>query len=92
MMNGNMELRFPLYNNLGGILFVDIGMLSGELLPVTVLPHHMMGAIGCGLRFNTVIGPLRFDIGWKLKRDTTTTGIPVHDRRYAWFMTLGHAF
>lgn len=92
MMNGSIELRFPLYSSLGGVCFVDTGMLSGEILPVTVLPHHMMGAIGFGLRFNTVIGPLRFDIGWKLKRDATATGVPVHDRRYAWFMTLGHAF
>lgn len=92
MVNINCEARFPIYGPLGGVTFLDIGALSLGPLSTVAQPHVLMGALGFGLRFNTVLGPLRFDIGWKLKRDYTVTGELVCDKGYAWFLTLGQAF
>jgi len=50
-------------------------------------------AIGCGVRVNTAIGPVRFDIGWKIgPRAYDASGDSLCDRSYAWFVTLGQAF
>lgn len=84
MANINAELRFPLYNQLSGVIFNDMGVLSQQ--GFTTLTNGFLGATGFGLRYATPIGPIRFDIGWKWhKRDES-------DRRYAWFFTFGHAF
>jgi outer membrane protein insertion porin family len=85
MVNLNLEARFPLYYNLGGVLFQDFGLLTGGSLHKVVLAD-VLAATGFGLRYATPVGPIRFDIGWKWS---------VPDRelpRYSWFLTLGQAF
>ncbi|MBD3232050.1 BamA/TamA family outer membrane protein [Candidatus Dependentiae bacterium] len=84
MVNGNIELRFPIYKSLKGVIFTDIGVLSqsgfcgfyGKWYP----------ASGFGIRYKTPIGPIRFDIGWKWKNRLPG------DSSYAWYLTLGEAF
>ncbi len=84
MINGNAEIRFPIYKAFGGVVFQDIGVLSqtgfsgfrGKWYPAT----------GFGFRYQTPIGALRFDIGWKWKHRL------VGDSAYAWYLTLGQAF
>lgn len=83
MANANFELRFPIYYNLGGVIFHDLGTLlkkgsnlgEGELLQ----------AFGFGLRYQSPVGPLRFDIGWRPRRFKG-------DANFAWFLTIGQAF
>lgn len=84
MVNANLELRFPLYKFLSGVLFQDIGALSqtgfagfrGKWFPST----------GFGFRYKTPIGPIRFDIGFKWKH------LLLGDTSYAWYLTLGEVF
>lgn len=84
MLNANLELRFPLYKSLRGVLFQDLGVLSqsgfsgfkGKWFPST----------GFGFRYKTPIGPIRFDIGFKWKH------LLPGDTSYAWYLTLGEAF
>lgn len=86
MANINVELRFPLlYKNLGAVAFQDLGILSSNKL-TTIHAKNILAATGFGLRLNTPIGPLRFDIGWKWKCDDPYT------HNYMWFLTFGHAF
>jgi outer membrane protein assembly factor BamA len=85
LANLNLELRFPLYKQLGGVVFGDIGALSTNRL-ADIKPHDVLSGIGVGLRYNTPIGPLRFDIAWRGRK---------HDgvgRPYAWFLSFGNAF
>jgi len=84
MVNGNIELRFPLVKSLGGVVFQDIGVLSqtGFLgLKGTWFPSS-----GFGLRYKTPIGAIRFDIGWKWRRRLPG------DVSYSWYLTVGEAF
>jgi outer membrane protein assembly factor BamA len=86
MANINLELRFPLlYKNLGAVVFQDLGLLSSNRL-AEIEAKNILAATGFGLRLQTPIGPLRFDIGWKWKCDDPYT------HNYMWFLTFGHAF
>jgi outer membrane protein assembly factor BamA len=85
MVNINAELRFPLYKQLSGVLFTDMGILAQDRF-ADIAAHSWLGASGFGLRFASPIGPIRFDIGWKWKKRDPK------DKSYAFFITLGHAF
>jgi outer membrane protein insertion porin family len=62
---GSVELRFPIYNPVSGVVFTDLG----EFLPVPAerieqnqgLPFKY--GVGLGIRLNTPMGPLRLDYG-----------------------------
>ncbi len=85
MLNGNLELRFPLLGEFGGVLFQDVGILSGDNF-ADFKAENLLAGTGFGFRYNTPIGPLRFDIGWKWRITAPT------ERSFAWFLTLGQAF
>jgi len=84
MINGNAELRFPIYKSLGLVLFHDIGVLSQS--GFSGFKGKWSPASGWGLRYQTPVGALRFDIGWKWNKSFP------QDTRYAWYLTLGQAF
>lgn len=90
MMNGNFELRFTIYQSFGGTLFTDIGILTQNAV-TAIRAHDIIGASGFGFRWNTPVGPLRFDIGWKWKKFPGNPGF-YDQSRLAWFLTLGNAF
>ena len=83
MVNVNMELRFPVYKAAGGVLFQDLGTLVGG---DGFKSKNVLAATGLGLRFNTMVGPIRFDIAWKwrVRRQFESS--------YAWFLAFGNAF
>lgn len=85
MLNANLELRFPLFKKIGGVVFQDIGLLSQDQF-ADFSTDNVLLSTGFGIRFYTPLGPLRFDIGWKWR-----TRKPV-ERSYAWFLNFGHAF
>jgi outer membrane protein assembly factor BamA len=82
----NSELRFPIpiINNLGGVVFYDGGNVYRRInFPEFV--NNYSNTVGIGLRYNTPIGPLRFDVGRNLN---PVTGISANQ----YFITLGQAF
>lgn len=80
LLNVNVELRFPLLGPLGAVIFCDSGFIWAP-----DFGKNISTALGCGLRYNTMLGPLRFDIGWNIPR---IHGASAH----AWFLTFGNAF
>ncbi|HEX7678516.1 MAG TPA: BamA/TamA family outer membrane protein, partial [Thermoanaerobaculia bacterium] len=51
--------------------------------------------VGTGLRYLSPVGPVRFDLGYKLKRQILRydpAGKPVFEQPFAYFITLGYAF
>jgi outer membrane protein assembly complex protein YaeT len=85
MVNANVELRFPLYKRLGGVIFQDVGALSSNCF-ADFNPKNVLASTGFGLRLATPVGPLRFDMGFKWGKH-----LP-QDRSFAWFLTFGQAF
>ena len=60
MFNCNFEVRFPIYHDFEGAVFLDSGVLIKD--SVNDAPKNMLGGAGFGFRYNTPIGPIRFDI------------------------------
>lgn len=82
----NSELRFPTHimKNLGAAVFYDGGNVYGPL-NVRTFVDNFSNTLGVGIRYNTPIGPIRFDIGHNLN--------PVPGfRSTQFFVTLGQAF
>lgn len=86
VFNANVELRFPIIQRLWGAVFEDIGILLSRA-PLSIIDGNaLLGSTGFGLRYQTPIGPLRFDIGWKWRKREP------EEHLYSWFLTLGYAF
>ena len=62
----NEEWHFPLWRALRGELFFDAGNVYPTLHDFD--PTDLRTAAGVGIRFETPIGPLRVEYGWKLDR------------------------
>ena len=79
----NLEVRFPIFGSLRGAVFSDHGGVYNEVNSFrTGDAGHNVGA---GFRWNTPLGPLRFDYGIRL-------GDVGDARRGQWHFTIGHAF
>jgi outer membrane protein insertion porin family len=82
----NTEARFPirLVKNLGGAFFYDGGNVYAHInLPAMV--NNYTNTVGFGIRYNTPVGPIRFDIGHNLN---PVPGV----KATQYFVTLGQAF
>jgi outer membrane protein assembly complex protein YaeT len=75
-----LELMFPLYKRLKGVVFAEAGQVNPEAFQLSEpRPFDRIGrvttdslgfryTVGFGIRYNTPVGPLRLDIGFKLNR------------------------
>lgn len=66
LIEGNVELRFPLSGDFGAALFVDFGNVFRQRFTYRI--EDLRYAIGPGIRYNTLIGPLRLDVGFLVDR------------------------
>jgi translocation and assembly module TamA len=71
LVDGTIELRFPIAGNLGGAVFVDYGSVSDASGSPTewqaaLDPANFQYAAGFGLRYATPIGPVRLDVAARL--------------------------
>jgi outer membrane protein assembly complex protein YaeT len=64
MMEMTTEARFPIRGKLSGVLFVDGGNVWREAWDVQL--SDLRWAAGPGIRYETPIGPVRFDLGVQL--------------------------
>jgi len=77
-----VEFRQRLFGDFGAAAFVDAGQVSAAHLPFTGKPR--VGA-GLGLRYYTVIGPIRLDVALPVNR-------PPHSDAFELYIGLGQAF
>lgn len=62
--NANLEARFPIYGSVSGVVFFDAGMVDPESFRFDV--GEIRTACGAGFRYDSVIGPIRVEFGYKL--------------------------
>jgi len=81
MLESSLELRFPLYDILSGVVFTDVGNVWREAFQYQ--PRDLRYDAGAGLRVHTPVGPVRLDLA-----------IPVFqgEVRPQFFISIGHAF
>lgn len=88
----NAEYRFPIFGPVGAALFTDVGNVFGTS---TIHFDDLRYGVGTGLRYISPVGPLRFDVGFKLKRriiGETLDGDPIYENPFAFSLSLGYAF
>lgn len=85
------ELRLSTGGSLGGVLFLDGGNVWAGDWDVRL--NDLRYAIGPGLRYQTPIGPIRFDLGYQLNPDANlrVNGQP-QQRRWRVHFSIGQAF
>jgi outer membrane protein insertion porin family len=80
---GNLEFRFDIGRGFGLVTFVDGGNVWRKLENVDM--KDIKFTTGIGLRYNTPIGPLSLDYGYKLDRE-------LGENKGALHFSIGHAF
>ncbi len=85
------ELRAALHGNLGGVVFLDAGNVWAAAWAIRL--SDLRYAIGPGLRYQTPIGPIRFDFGYQLNPipGLIVNGSP-QARRWRVHFSIGQAF
>ena len=83
LIEGSVEVRRPVWREVGGALFVDFGQVS--LKPFDIPINDVRFSTGFGLSYTTPVGPLRLDIGFPFN--------PPHgDRPWQIHFSVGAAF
>lgn len=85
------EARVSLGASLGAVVFLDAGNVwSGDF---QIKPRDLHYAVGPGLRYQTPVGPIRFDIGYQLDEipGLLVNGAP-QPRRWRIHFSIGQAF
>ncbi len=64
MIDNTLEMSHPIYGKIDGALFWDATMISTKTLNFNL---DFKNSVGGGLRYNTPIGPIKFDVGFALE-------------------------
>jgi len=84
----NGEVRLALWKDLGLVGFLDTGNVFATVNNVSF--GDLRAGAGFGLRYNSPVGPIRFDFGFKL--GTLRAYGPRREDRFALHISIGQAF
>ena len=84
VLETNLELRYPLFKNFSAASFLDFGNVWRDFNGFDLTDLHY--SLGSGIRYNTVVGPMRIDFAWKLNEQ------PQDTQRWQVHFSIGHAF
>ena len=68
----SMEIRTQIFFSLGTAIFIDVGNVDAKSGAFN--PGSLKYAVGAGLRYLSPVGPVRFDVGYRLSEDSDGTG------------------
>lgn len=84
LLEGGAELRFPIYQDLRGVGFLDCGNVYPKIADLDA--GRLKYGAGFGLRYNTPIGPVGVDVGFPLN---PSSGV---NHKYQVYFTIGQSF
>jgi outer membrane protein assembly complex protein YaeT len=90
MLAMSAELRAVLRGNFGGVVFIDAGNVWAG--PSDFELTDLRYAVGPGLRYQTPIGPVRFDFGYQLNPIPGLLVNGEEGRRWRMHFSIGQAF
>ena len=85
LLNG--ELRVPVWRDLGAAVFMDGGNVFNRVSELDL--GALRGSAGLGVRYRSPIGPIRFDVGFKLDRRAVAGRL---ESGHAFHFSIGQAF
>jgi outer membrane translocation and assembly module TamA len=86
----SLELRVRLGKYFGVVGFADVGDVNRDPSFRFNLPHP---SAGFGLRYRTPVGPIRFDMGFRVgDLDANEELMPILNVPGAWHLTIGESF
>lgn len=98
----NAELRFPISSILGGALFVDGGNVWSRPRDFKWRDFQVGGGLadgnqyrwsaGGGVRVRTPVGPVRLDLGYRLRDELLVGDPPRRNSGWGYHLSLGQAF
>ena len=79
LWEAGLELRYPVSGALSGTVFTDASDVSPRPLSFRFNRPHL--SVGAGLRYDTPVGPVRFDLGFRVPglqapKDAADEGVP----------------
>ena len=80
----SLEIRTQIFFSLGTAIFIDVGNVDAKSGAFN--PGSLKYAVGAGLRYLSPVGPVRFDVGYRLSDDSTV------QKRIQYHISLGQAF
>lgn len=80
----NLEARFKLNEKVGLVGFYDVGNVYAS--PVVQFRQKQLQSVGAGIRYETPVGPLRFDVAVPLNKRKHV------DSNYQFYMSIGQSF
>ena len=83
----NGELRVPVWRDLGAAFFMDAGNVFNRAAEIDL--GELRGSAGLGVRYRSPIGPIRFDVGFKLDRHLIAGAL---ESGHAYHFSIGQAF
>ena len=84
----NAELRAPVTRRIGIVLFLDAGNVYDRVGNISLA--RIRGGAGFGVRYQSPVGPIRVDLGFKLDRQEFDNG--ELERPTALHISIGQAF
>jgi outer membrane protein insertion porin family/translocation and assembly module TamA len=85
LVEGNLELRYPLIGQFRGVVFLDGGNVYADRSEFRL--DNLKYGTGIGVRYLTIVGPVRLDIAFPLDP------FPELDfGRFTFYLSLGNAF
>ena len=83
-MEMSLEIRTQIFFSIGTAIFIDMGNVDAKSGAFN--PGSLKYAVGAGLRYLSPVGPVRFDVGYRLSDDSTV------EKRIQYHISLGQAF